>query len=167
MKDLKNYLKHNINEDSLDDFDIDGKYAKTRNTVSQSIKNKTGKLIDKTIASIQQTCEKFFAQKGMKMKQNKYMNSDVYKIEYPDLSWGFTYKPENRISFLVVIGEYGHIEGIEKADSEKFLKEFANFICNEIPYLKCNNDIWKDSLSGIHGSASWIVRFGTQLKDLK
>ena len=33
--------------------------------------------------------------------------------------------------------------------------------------LYCNDDIWKDSMTGIHGSASFIVRFTAEVQDLK
>lgn len=163
-----------VNEDSLDDFDIDGKIAKERNTVSQEVKFKINTLISKTITKMYKACDKFFAQKGMKMRQYQYSNSDAYKIEYPDLMWGFTYKPENTINFLLVIGEYGHIEGIEKSETWKFLDELANFVESKVKYIsarksydKNSYDTWQDSLSGIHGSGSLIIRFSTQVKDLK
>lgn len=160
-----------INEDSLDDFDIDGKIAKERNAVSNDVKFKTAAGINKTMNKMYTLCEKFFKQKGMKMKQSRYSNSDAYKIEYPDLGWGFTYKPDNTVSFLLVIGEYGSIDGVEKENTTEFLKELVDFIESKIKNLKCNMgwgyDIWEDSIGGIHGSASWIARFGIKLKDLK
>ena len=158
-----------VNEDSLDDFDIDGSIAKERNAASDDIKAKTAMAISKTMNKMYKLCEKFFAQKGMKMKQSRYSNSDTYRIEYPDLGWGFTYKPEDTINFLLVIGSYGRIAGVE--NSTEFLKELVDFIESKIKNLKCNRgwsyDIWEDSLSGIHGSGSLIARFGIKLKDLK
>lgn len=159
--------QENLNEDSLDDFDIDGKIAKERNAVSAAIKTKTARAINKTMNEMYELCDKFFAQKGMKIKQYRYSKSDTYKIEYPDLGWGFTYKPNNSVEFLLVIGECGSIDGVEKENSIEFLKELVEFITSEIKYLRCDDDIWKDSMWGIHGTAPYIVRFTTQLKDLK
>ena len=68
---------------------------------------------------------------------------------------------------MVVIGEYGRIEGVEKSENYELLKEFAEFIKSKIKYLHCNNDIWEDSMTGIHGSASFIVRFVAEVQDLK
>lgn len=156
-----------LNEDSLDDFDIGGKAAAKRAATPDQTKVEVDKLIDKTIAKIHKNCEIFFKQKGLNLKENKYAYANTYRIERPNLSWGFTYSPRDGINFLVIIGGYGHIEGIEKDESYTFLKEFADFIKSKIKFLHCNNDIWKDSLSGIYGSAPFIVRFGVELKDLK
>ena len=158
-----------VNEDSLDDFDINGSIARERNAVPNAVKVKTVSGISKTMNKMYKLCDKFFEQKGVKIRYHQYSNSDTYRIEYPDLGWGFTYKPEDTINFLLVIGSYGRIAGVE--NSTEFLKELVDFIESKIKNLKCNRgwsyDIWEDSLSGIHGSGSLIARFGIKLKDLK
>ena len=157
-----------INEDSLDDFDIDGKIAKERAGVSDQRKQEVSRLISKTIAKIEKNCKSFFESKGLNLKPaGMYVRSNTYKLEYPNLSWGFTYSQRDGLSFLVVIGEYARIDGIEKDKNYEFLREFAEFIKSKIKYLRCNDDIWQDSITGIHGSASFIVRFTTEVKDLK
>lgn len=119
------------------------------------------------MTKIQKNCKSFFEKKGLKLKQGLHARSNEYVIEYPDLGWGFTYSQRDGVRFLVAIGEYGRIEGIEKDKSYEFLKEFAEFIKSKIKYLHCNDDIWKDSMTGIHGSASFIVRFTAEVQDLK
>lgn len=156
-----------LNEDSLDDFDIDGKIAKKRGEVSAQRKAEVHKLINNTMTKIQKNCKSFFEKKGLNLKQGSRATLNEYAIEYPDLSWGFTYSQRDGIRFLVVIGEYGRIEGVEKSESYEFLREFVEFIKSKIKYLRCNNDIWKDSMTGIHGSASFIVRFTAEVQDLK
>lgn len=101
------------------------------------------------------------------LKEATRARKNSYVVEYPDLSWGFTYSPRDGVNFLVVIGEYGRIEGVEKSENYELLKEFAEFIKSKIKYLHCNNDIWEDSMTGIHGSASFIVRFVAEVQDLK
>lgn len=156
-----------LNEDSLDDFDIDGKIAKKRSETPEQRKVEVRRLISKTMTKIQKNCKSFFEQKGLNLKEGIRARTNTYVVKYPDLSWGFTYSPRDGVRFLVVIGEYGRIEGVEKGECYEFLREFVEFIKSKIKYLHCKDDIWEDSMTGIHGSASFIVRFTAEVQDLK
>ena len=164
MKDLRTYIM----EDSLDDFDIDGKYEKARSQVSPSVKEKLNKKINKNIENLYKICDEFFKSKDLKIKKSEYHNSDSYCIYKPDLNWGFTYKPTNVLHFNIYIGAYGHINGIEKENTKDFMIELGNEITSKINYMKFNKSygIEKTSLGSIY-NASLKIELDTTVKELK
>lgn len=167
MKNIKQYLINTLNEDSLDDFDIDGKIAQKRNAVSPKEKEKIHKKISKYIDKLYNLCDEFFANKKINLqKTDKYLNSNKYIIYFPDLKWGFTYSPNNNIQFRIVAGQYGRIDNFKNDDCKNLLRELSEYIKQNIKNVNDYVSIWKDSLNGIT-SASWILDISISVKNLK
>ena len=164
MKSIKTYL---LNEDSLDDFDIDGSIAKKRASVSDATKAKVNKLLHKYYDNIYKVCDEFFKEKGLNLKQSEYHNSKSYLVYYPDLLWGFIYSPDNYIHYEICVGGYGHIDGVEKNDTKSFLKELGNTIQEKVKGLTFEtSSVYETSLGSIY-DACWKFNVGAKLKDLK
>lgn len=162
MKDLKDYL---LNEDSLDDFDIDGRIAKKRKAVPETKKKRIENKISEHLNKLYEYCDEFLKSKGLELKQSKSHNSDSYMIYYPDLKWGFTYAPENWVRFEICLGGYGHIKGVEKQDTKAFIKELSEDLISKLKKYTYDG-IRSTSVSQIENGA-WVLTIKIQVKDLK
>ena len=164
MKDIRQYL---ISEDSLDDFDIDGSIARKRNAVPQAEKQKVHTKIQKRINDISRLCKEFFKMKNIKMTQSdEYLSSNKFVVYFPDLGWGFTYKPTDRVSFEIAVGQYGRIDQEKDyTQCENILKELSEYLKQNMKNVENYVSVWKDSINGFT-SAAWMLRIGISVKNL-
>ena len=160
MKDIKKYL---LNEDSLDDFDIDGRFAQKRNNVSSLRKNKVNQKISKMMDKLYDFCDVFFKENNADLKRDEYTTPSSYLIYYPDLLWGYTYDDNNNVIFEIQLGAFSRIEGIPKNDSNDFVKELQRAILSK--FKKCESDRYD-----IHVSAApewrWVLKIRIKTKYL-
>lgn len=168
MKSLRNVIL----EDSLDDFDISGDIARKRESVSTSIKKKIDRILHEYCNNIIDCCEEFFKRKNINMKfvsHIKRFAMNEYRVEFPDLSWGFTYSSRDGVSFRIYISD--KIENLTENSIKELLKELCDFIWKEIPELSTKSskpfyDIYYNDIGTINAT-TWTVRITQELQYLK
>lgn len=161
---------NNLNEDSLDDFDIDGCIERKRNAVPDNIKLKVKNLLNKNYQKLYKYCDEFFEMNNLNIqisKKDYNTNNDTYVVYYPDLLWGFAYNENDPIEFIISIGMYGNIAGNRNYNENKqLLIELGDFLKSHINGLNYRyNDIRKTEMSEIY-SASYVLPVSIKLKDL-
>ena len=160
-----------LNEDSLDDFDIDGRYERARANAPQAIKNKIHKLLNKNYEKIVNACNDFFKEKGMNITLSKFTGRNRFNVYFPDLNWAFTYDIKSSVSYKIIVGEYGRIEGNdEKSENVKLMKELGTYIANNIKGLYFNSNsthsVRETSVGEIY-SGAYVMSISAKLNELR
>jgi hypothetical protein len=160
-----------LNEDSLDDFDIDGRIERKRNAVPDNIKLKVKNLLNKTYQKIYKYCDEFFEMNNLNIQNSKKeynTNNNTYVVYYPDLLWGFTYNENDSVEFIISVGLYGSIVGNRNYNENKqLLIELGDFLKSHVKGLNYRyGDIRKTEMGEIY-SASYVLPVSIKLKDLR
>lgn len=160
-----------LNEDSLDDFDINGNYARARANTSQVIKNKIHKLLNKNYEKIVNACNDFFKEKGMNMTLSKHTDRNSFKVYFPELNWSFTYNIKSSVSYKIIVGRYGNIGGNRVySENVKLMKELGTYIANNIKGLYFDsNSPWcvRETSVGEIYSGAYVMSISAKLNELR
>lgn len=169
-KEVKSAINR-LNEDSLDDFDIDGRIERKRNAVPDDIKLKVKNLLNKNYQKLYKYCDEFFEMNDLNIqisKRDYNTNNNTYVIYYPDLLWGFAYNENDPVEFVISVGLYGSIAGNrDHNENKQLLIELGDFLKSHIKGLEYrDNDIRKTEMSEIYRS-SYVLPVSIKLKDLR
>ena len=136
-----------IQEDSLDDWDIDGKIAKDRASQSEDIKAFVKEFQESVWTVFSQAVSVSMEYAGL--EYSKYGDKKTYRV-YGDNSFGLNYKPGMYHRYEIVLGRYGYVmwngqlyssDGPSKYQPDaKHIKEVAEKIRQDI--YQCVKDKW-------------------------
>lgn len=171
LKSLSESVINRLNEDSLDDFDIDGRIERKRNAVPDNIKLKVKNLLNKNYQKLYKYCDEFFEMNDLNIQTSKKdynTDNNTYVIYYPDLLWGFAYNENDPVEFIISVGLYGSIAGNrDRNENKQLLIELGDFLKSRIKGLNYRyGDIRKTEMDEIY-SASYVLPVSIKLKDLR
>ena len=139
--------KKKFQEDSLDDFDIDGKIAKDRASQPEAIKAFVKKFQESVWTVFSQAVSISMENAGL--EYSKYTHKDTFSV-YGDNSFGLNYKPGCAHRYEIDLGEYGYVMWYGQLYSDggpnsyhpeaKYIKEVAEKIRQDI--YQCVKDEW-------------------------
>lgn len=169
MKSVANEVKKTLNEDSLDDFDIDGKIADKVKKLDPIFKRNSQHAMNVCAAIIEDYTQEFFDKNNLHISKYKRTSADKWTIYYGgEDQMGFTYSDNDGVTYSICVGEYGRI--LSCNDEKKcmnLMKALSNYIADknalEITYV----NVYKTPLSGILGSACYVLQITLPFKFIR